>query len=160
MTTTAPAPTRTARIPNPARLVPAAGKALVSLGSAGEEYGISPTILELVHSRISQINGCAWCLEYAREKLDDLDLTGPRLVQLAAWHDAVIYSDAERAALDLAEHMTRLADRTDPVPDVVWDAAAAHFDEQQLAGLVIWIATTNLYNRINVATAQVPGSWG
>jgi alkylhydroperoxidase family enzyme len=69
-----------------------------------------------------------------------------------------VFSDAERAALALAEAMTRLDDRTDPVPDQVWAEAARHFDEAALSALVLWIATTNLFNRINVTTRQIAGS--
>jgi alkylhydroperoxidase family enzyme len=71
---------------------------------------------------------------------------------------APYFSDAERAALALAEAMTRLHDRTDPVSDQVWTGAARHFDEPALSGLVLWIATTNLFNRINVTTRQVAGN--
>lgn len=70
-----------------------------------------------------------------------------------------MYSPAECAALDLAEHITGIGDRSDPVPDAVWAEATRHFDDSQLAGLVLWVATANAYNRINVATRRVPGTW-
>lgn len=149
----------TARIKNPATFVPKAAQVLMALGKIGAEYGVPEKILELTHLRVSQINGCAWCLEYGRQNAPQVGLTDAQLFQLAGWRDAEVFSDAERAALDLAEHMTRLADRPDPVPDPVWEAAAAQFGDQELAGLVVWIATTNLYNRINVTTRQVPGTW-
>ncbi|MGH9104459.1 MAG: carboxymuconolactone decarboxylase family protein, partial [Acidimicrobiales bacterium] len=69
-----------------------------------------------------------------------------------------LFTDAERAALSLAESMTRLADRADAVPDDVWEAVAKHYDQKQLAGLVLWVATTNLFNRINAATKQPAGA--
>ena len=75
------------------------------------------------------------------------------------WREAPYYSDAERAALALAEGVTRLADHPDPVPDEIWAEAARHFDEQALAGLVLAIANQNLWNRLNVATRQVAGEW-
>jgi alkylhydroperoxidase family enzyme len=78
---------------------------------------------------------------------------------LSAWRDTPYFSAAERAALALAEAVTRLSDRTDPVPDGIWDEAARHYDERQLAALVLWIATVNVFNRVNVATRQVPGVW-
>ena len=76
---------------------------------------------------------------------------------VAAWRDAPFFTDAERAALALTESVTRLADTADPVPDSVWDEAARHYDEQELAALVLSIATVNVWNRLNVATRQVAG---
>lgn len=82
-----------------------------------------------------------------------------RLFAVAAWRDAPFFTDAERAALALAEAVTRLSDRTDPVPDDVWAEAARHYDEPALAALVLSIATTNVFNRLNVTTRQVAGAW-
>jgi alkylhydroperoxidase family enzyme len=80
---------------------------------------------------------------------------------VAAWRETPYFTDAERAALALAEAATRLNDRADPVPDPIWEAAAKHYDEQQLAALVVWIATTNFFNRINATTRQpAPQNWG
>lgn len=79
---------------------------------------------------------------------------------MAAWRDAPYFTGAERAALALAEAATRLSDRTDPVPAEIWDEAARHYDEKGLAALVLMIATTNVFNRLNVTTRQVAGSWG
>jgi alkylhydroperoxidase family enzyme len=82
-----------------------------------------------------------------------------RAFAVAAWRDAPYFSDAERAALALTEAVTRLSDREDPVPDTVWDEAARHFDEKQLSALLLCITTTNMWNRLNVATKQVAGAW-
>ena len=79
---------------------------------------------------------------------------------MAAWRDAPYFTDAERAALALTEAVTRLSDRADPVPDEIWAEAARHYDERGLAALILMIATTNVYNRVNVTTRQVAGSWG
>ncbi|QDP98932.1 carboxymuconolactone decarboxylase family protein [Microlunatus elymi] len=145
---------------NPAGLVPeAAMQALITLGQGAEEYGVAPKILELTHLRVSQINGCAACLGYSMRNARTVGLTDSQLIQLAGWHESTLFSAPERAALDLAEHMTRMADTSDPVPDKIWDEASEHFGEKELAGLVVWIATANLYNRINVTTRQQPGSW-
>ena len=84
--------------------------------------------------------------------------TDERIFAIAAWREAAYFTDAERAALALSEAVTRLSDRADPVPDDVWDEAARHFDERELATLVLAIATTNLYNRLSVATRQVAGA--
>jgi AhpD family alkylhydroperoxidase len=150
----------TSRMKNPAALVPeAAMQALTTLGQAAQEYGVEPKILELTHLRASQINGCAACLGFSLRNARSTGLTDSQLIQLAGWRESTLFSEAERSALDLAEHMTRMADRSDPVPDPVWDEAARHFGEKELAGLVVWIATANLYNRVNVTTHQQPGSW-
>jgi alkylhydroperoxidase family enzyme len=85
--------------------------------------------------------------------------TDERLFAVGAWRDAPYFTDAERAALDLAEAVTRLSDRADPVPDQIWDEAARHYDERGLAALVVAIATINVWNRLNVATRQVAGEW-
>ncbi len=84
--------------------------------------------------------------------------TDDRLATVAVWREAPWFTDAERAALDLAEHVTRLADRPDAVPDPVWAEATRHFDEPALAALLLWIATSNLFNRMNVPTHQVAGT--
>jgi alkylhydroperoxidase family enzyme len=78
---------------------------------------------------------------------------------VAGWRDAPYFTDAERAALALAEAVTRLADRPDPVPDAIWDEAAKHYDERQLGALVLGISAVNVWNRLNVSTRQVAGEW-
>ena len=82
-----------------------------------------------------------------------------RVFMVGAWWEAPYFSDAERAALALTEAATRLSDRSDPVPDEVWEEAARHYDESQLAGLVVAIAGINAWNRINAATRQITGEW-
>jgi len=88
-----------------------------------------------------------------------MDESSERIHLIAAWREAPYFSDGERAALALTEAMTRLADHRDPVPDEVWDAAARHFTEEQLAALVVAIASINAFNRVNVATRQITGEW-
>jgi alkylhydroperoxidase family enzyme len=82
------------------------------------------------------------------------------LFSVAAWREAPYFTEAERAALALTEAVTRLSDRADPVPDEIWDEAARHYDERGLAALILMIATTNVFNRLNVTTRQVAGAWG
>ena len=106
----------------------------------------------------SQINGCS-CLPWRRDRGRGEGETDERLFTLVAWRETPYFTDAERAALALTEAVTRLSDRTDPVPDEIWDEAAKHYDEKALAALVLWIATVNVFNRVNVATRQVPGEW-
>jgi alkylhydroperoxidase family enzyme len=85
--------------------------------------------------------------------------TNERLFTVAAWRDAPYFTDAERAALALAESVTRLSDRPDPVPDEIWEEAARHYDERALAGLLLAISLINVWNRLNVSTRQVAGEW-
>jgi AhpD family alkylhydroperoxidase len=114
--------------------------------------------MELVHLRASQINGCSACVYSGATSAKKAGESDERLFAVAAWRETDFFSDAERAALALAESMTRMSDRTEPVPDQVWDEAAKHYDEKQLAGLVLWIATTNLFNRLNATTKQPAGT--
>ena len=85
--------------------------------------------------------------------------TDDRLFAIAAWRDTPYFNDAERAALALAEALTRISDRPDPVPDEIWEEASRHYDEAALASLIIAIANINVWNRLNVATRQVAGVW-
>jgi alkylhydroperoxidase family enzyme len=82
-----------------------------------------------------------------------------RIHTVAVWRETPYFSDAERAALALTEAATRLADRPDPVPEEIWDEAARHYSEPQLAALVVAIATINAFNRLNAATRQITGEW-
>jgi AhpD family alkylhydroperoxidase len=147
-----------ARMQNPAMVIPDAMKALQALAKSAEQGGVPPGTLSLVHLRVSQINGCSVCVDMAFrfKKAED---THERLFAVAAWREAPYFSDAERAALALAEAVTRLSDRADPVPDEIWEEAARHYNESQLAALILWIAMTNVWNRLNVATRQVAGQW-
>ncbi len=149
-----------ARMKNPAMLVPDALKALQALHSATEKGGVPSTTLGLVHLRASQVNGCGFCVDMGSRTARKAGEANERILAVSAWRDTPYFTDAERAALALAEAVTRLSDRTDPVPDEVWAEAARHYDEQALAALVLSIATTNAFNRINVSTRQVAGSWG
>ena len=146
-----------ARIPNPAFAVPGAMDALAALSKAISRVRLSPQLVELMHLRASQINGCGVCAVQHPKIARKLGETDDRIFAVAAWRDAPFYTDAERAALALTEAVTRLADTADPVPDAVWEEAAEHYDEQELAALVLSIATVNVWNRLNVATRQVAG---
>ncbi|AEV87779.1 alkylhydroperoxidase [Actinoplanes sp. SE50] len=118
-------------------------------------------VLELVHLRASQINGCGPCVDSGARGLRKNGETDDRLFAVAVWRETPYFTEPERAALALAEYATRLADNPDPVPDAIWDEAAKHFTEEQLAAIVLWIATTNFFNRINVTTRQqAPTNWG
>src|ERR1700736_1432057 len=128
-----------ARMGNPALIVPGAFNALLALGEAAQRTGVPKTTLELVHLRASQINGCSVCVHMHARDLRKAGESNERIDTVAAWRDAPYFTEAERAALALTEAVTRLADRSDPVPDEIYDAAAKHYDEQQLAGLILSI---------------------
>ena len=113
--------------------------------------------LGLIHLRASQINGCSYCVDSSVKHARKAGESDERLFAVSAWHEAPYFNDAERAALALSEAVTRLADQSDAVPDAIWNEAAKHYDEKALAALVLWIATSNLYNRINVTTRQPVG---
>ncbi len=147
------------RITNPAMTLPGAMGALQKLGVAARRGGLTASTLYLVEARASQINGCSVCLDMHTRELKAAGEPDERIFMIAAWREAPYFSEAERAALALTEAVTRLADRSDPVPDEVWDEAARHYDESQLAALVVAIASINAWNRINAATRQVTGEW-
>jgi alkylhydroperoxidase family enzyme len=143
---------------NPALVIPEAMQALQALGKSAETGGVPPRTLGLVHLRTSQINGCSVCLDLSLRYKKEEE-TQERLITVAGWRDAPYFTDAERAALALAEAVTRLSDRPDPVPDEVWNEAARHYDERGLASLILWISMTNVWNRLNATTKQVAGEW-
>lgn len=143
---------------NPAGILPGSMKGIQSLIEAAHNAGVAHSTMELAHLRASQINGCSPCVYSGAISAKKAGESDERLFAVAAWRETDLFTDAERAALALAESMTRLADRPDPVPDQIWNEAAEHFDEQQMAGLVLWVATTNLFNRLNAATRQPAGA--
>jgi AhpD family alkylhydroperoxidase len=148
-----------ARIPNPAMTVPGAMEALLALSKSATKAGIPHRTLDLVHLRASQINGCGVCVDMHAKDLKRAGEADERIFSVAAWREAPYYTDQERAALALAECVTRLADRPDAVPDDVWAEAAANYDEAALAALVVDIAAINAWNRLNAATRQIAGAW-
>ena len=147
------------RMKHPAMLIPGAMQTLQALSTLGEKSGLPPSMMEMIHLRASQINGCSVCVDMHARNLKKAGESNERLFTVAAWRDAPYFSDEERAALALTEAVTRLSDRADPVPDEIWDEAARHFDEQRLAGLLLAISTINVWNRLNVASRQVAGEW-
>ncbi len=147
-----------ARMSNPAMLLPDAMQPIQALLKATGQGGVPQVVLELVHLRASQINGCSFCVDSGARSAKKAGETDERLFAVAAWREAPYFTDAERAALALTEAVTRLADRADPVPDDIWEEATRHYDEQGLAALLLMIAVTNLFNRLNAPTRQVAGA--
>jgi AhpD family alkylhydroperoxidase len=150
----------TARMTNPAFAVDGALDALHAVSKTTSRARL-PIDSELVHLRASQINGCSVCVDMHAKALRRAGESEERVFAVSAWRDTPYFSDAERAALELTEALTRLADRPEAVSDEIWDAAAEHFDETQLGALVLDIGVINLWNRLNVATRQIVGeqSW-
>ncbi len=149
--------TQTARMTHPVFVLPDALKALHALGAAIKTAGVPERTLELMHLRASQINGCGVCVDMHPKIARKLGETDERLFAVAVWRDTPYFTEAERAALALTEAVTRLADRADPVPDEIWDAVATHYDEAQLAALVLAIAQINVWNRLNATIKQMAG---
>ncbi|OON81720.1 carboxymuconolactone decarboxylase family protein [Streptomyces tsukubensis] len=141
---------------------PAAGKFvrhLVSAGAVFADSALPAATQELVKIRASQINGCGGCLDMHTKDAIEAGETSLRLNLVAAWREAKVFTDAERAALELAEQGTRIADAAGGVPDEVWANAAKHYDEHQLTALVALIALINTFNRLNVITQQPAGDY-
>ena len=149
-----------ARMKNPAMVLPDVMQPIQALNEATSKGGVPQTTLDLVHLRVSQVNGCSACVDGGVCSAKKAGETDERLFAVAAWRETPYFTDAERAALALAEAATRLADRADPVPDEIWDEAADHYDERGLAALILMIGMTNLFNRLNATTRQVAGAWG
>jgi AhpD family alkylhydroperoxidase len=140
-------------------------KYINSAGAAVSNSALPTATQDLVKIRASQINGCAYCTDMHTKDAAHAGETQLRLNLIAAWREATVFTEAERAALELAEQGTRIADAAGGVTDEAWANAVKHYDEDQLAALVSLIALINAYNRLNVITRQPagdyqPGRWG
>ncbi|MET9220434.1 carboxymuconolactone decarboxylase family protein [Streptomyces sp. NPDC088197] len=141
---------------------PLAAKSLRHLTAAGKVLADSTVPLatqELVRLRASQINGCGFCTDMHTKDAAAAGETQQRLNLVAAWREAKVFTDAERAALELAEQGTRIADAAGGVADEVWANAAKHYNEEELAALVTGIALINAFNRLNVIIQQPAGDY-
>ena len=117
------------RMNNPAAVIPDAMPAILNLFKTTKQGGVPDVTMELVHLRVSQVNGCSACVDSGAKQARKAGETDERLFAVSAWREAPYFDEAERAALALAESATRLADRPDAVPDEIWDEAAKHYDE-------------------------------
>jgi AhpD family alkylhydroperoxidase len=140
------------------------GKYLNSAGRVLTESTLPRATQELVKLRASQINGCGYCTDMHSKDAAEAGETQQRLNLVAAWREATVFTEAERAALELVEQGTRLADAAGGVSDEAWAHAAKHYDDEQLGALVALIALINTYNRLNVivrmpAGDYQPGQW-
>ncbi|MFL6101128.1 MAG: carboxymuconolactone decarboxylase family protein [Actinomycetales bacterium] len=172
MTTTTIAPTassadadRPTSAPEPharidiAALAPAAYKAMIALDSRAHAGPLPAELTELVKLRASQINGCAYCVDAHSADAAKAGASPARVAAVAAWEEGPFFTPAERAALDLTESMTRLSEGAPRVPDEVWSSAAEHYGPEEMAQLVMLLATINAWNRIGVGTRMVPDSY-
>jgi AhpD family alkylhydroperoxidase len=140
-------------------------KYLISAGKVVADSGLPTATRHLVEIRASQINGCAVCTDMHTKDAAHEGETQVRLNLIATWREATVFTEAERAALELTEQGTRIADAAGGVTDEVWAKAAKYYDEDQLTALVAQIALINAWNRVNVITQQPagdyqPGQWG
>jgi AhpD family alkylhydroperoxidase len=149
----APAETLTPRL-RMASLAPESYRAMSALAATVADF--DPTVKHLVFMRVSQINGCAFCLDMHSKDARLHGETEQRLYGLNAWRETPYFTRRERAALALAEEMTNLP--TSNVPDDVYEEAARHFEPQELAQLIWTIPIINGWNRIAITSRMVPGS--
>lgn len=131
--------------------------AIQQLNKAVHAGGVDPLVLKLVHLRTSQINGCSPCVYAGVESAKKRGETEERLHNVVTWRETPFFTEAERAALALTEAATRIQDGAPGVTDEIWDAAAAHFDEEQLSAIILAIAMTNFFNRINRTIREQAG---
>ncbi len=148
-----------ARMTHPVIVLPDAMTALMALNTAAER-DLPLRLRQLVHLRASQINGCSVCVDMHCRELFRSGAPEEHIFAVAAWRDTAFFTEAERAALALTEALSRLADTPDPVPDPLWREVCRHYDEKQVAALLLNIAQINLWNRLNVAVRQmVSATW-
>lgn len=140
---------------------PDVARSLRQLASAGHlpDSLIPAATQELCRLRASQINGCGFCTDMHTKDAAKAGETAVRLSLVAAWREATVFTDAERAALELTEQGTRIADAAGGVADEAWLNAAKYYDDDQLAALVCLIATINAFNRLNVINQQPAGDY-
>jgi AhpD family alkylhydroperoxidase len=134
-------------------------KYLISAGKVVSDSALPAATQQLVEIRASQINGCAVCTDMHTKDAAHAGETSIRLNLVATWREATVFTEAERAALELAEQGTRIADAAGGVTDEAWANAAKHYDDDQLAALVSLIALINTWNRMNVITQQPAGDY-
>lgn len=138
-------------------LNPDLGTAIQHIYKAIAAGGVDHRLLSLVHLRASQINGCSPCVFASIDSAKKAGETDERLHHVVVWRETPFFTDEERAALELTEAATRIQDGAAGVTDEIWDAAADHFAEEQLSAIILEIATTNFFNRINHTIREQAG---
>jgi len=141
---------------NPVFILPDAMQAMFALNKPTEDK-LPLRLRKLVHLRASQVNGCSVCVDMHAKELQKDGTPLEHIFAVAAWRETPYFTDAERAALELTECLTRIADQPDPVPDTVWEKVTRHFSEPEIAALLVSIALINSWNRFNVAVRMMAG---
>jgi len=147
-----------ARIKSPVLLIPAALSAMRALGQATDAEEVPHVTRQLVELRASQINGCSVCVDMHCRELKKAGQSDERIFAVAAWRHTPYFTEAERAALEVAEALTRLADEPDPISDELWAEASRHYGERGMAILILCVAQINVWNRLNAAVRQPAGA--
>lgn len=140
-----------------AKTAPDGYKAMVTLEQYVRDSGLEPSLLELVKTRASQINGCAFCLDMHTKDARAGGETEQRLYALSAWHETPFFNERERAALAWTETVTRISETH--VPDGAYESVRKHFTEKELADLTLAIVAINGWNRLAISFRTVPGSY-
>jgi AhpD family alkylhydroperoxidase len=140
-------------------LQPDAYRALVRFDGAVQNASRPGPLLDLVKLRASQLNSCAYCVDLHSTDAKAGGEPDERIHAVAAWRESPFFDDRERAALALTESMTRLTDDRDRVPDALWQDTQNHFDDKELAALVLAITLINAWNRLGVTLRMVPESY-
>ncbi|CAM3321541.1 MULTISPECIES: carboxymuconolactone decarboxylase family protein [Paenibacillus] len=134
---------------------PNAYKSLLALEQSAKNSGLDHKLYELIKLRASQVNGCSYCVDMHAKDLLSMGESTDRLLLLPMWREVPIYSEAERAVLELTECVTKLHEAG--VPDDVYARVREHFDEKEYVDLILAISTINAWNRIGVSTGMFPG---
>jgi len=142
---------------NIGKAAPGVYQAMMGLGTYLHQSGLELSLIDLIALRASQINGCAYCIDMHWKDLRAGGENEQRLYGLDAWRESPYYTDRERAALAWAEAVTHVAEGN--VPDQVYEEARPHFNEKELADLTLAVASINAWNRLNIATRTVPGTY-
>lgn len=146
-----------ARMKHPVFVLPDAMKALLAVNAALEGK-LDARTAKLVHLRASQINGCSVCVDMHSKELQQAGVPLDHIFAVGAWRETPFFSESERAALELTEALTRMADKGDAVPDALWQAVVRNFDEKQISALLMSIAQINFWNRLNAAVRAMVGT--
>ena len=142
---------------NLATVRPGALKAMLGLSAYLRRSGFDAKLVDLINLRVSQINGCAYCIDMHWKDLRAAGETEQRLYGLDAWRESPYYTERERAALAWAEAVTRVTDGQ--VPDEVFEQAHQHFKDEELADLTLGVVAINGWNRLNIACRNTPGKY-
>jgi AhpD family alkylhydroperoxidase len=146
------------RMKNPA-LILGVNPAIQSIISPIYQSGISPELLEYIGLRVGQMNNCELCIDQAFVRAEKDATTKDRIEHVLDWKKSNLFNEAEQAALEVAEAITELKDKYNSVPDSLWLKVENHYNETQIAALVLFISIMNMFTRINVATRQLTADW-